>query len=107
MPVTRASQESHSLIRLEGESNIASASELKEALLEGLAGGGELHVNLEQLTSLDLSAMQLIWSAGKEAERAGVKFVVALPEALSPAVRQAGFEQFPGLGKHSDPAIEE
>lgn len=107
MSVTLALQESHSLIRLEGEYTLVSAAELKEALLEALAIGKDLHLNLEALENLDISAMQLLWAARKEAQRPGVKFVLAMPEAMVRTVREAGFEQFPGLATQAAPAIEE
>ena len=107
MPVTLESQESHSLLRLEGEFNIASAAELKQALLDGLAAGTDLHVDLEQLANLDITAMQLFWAAGKEAARNGVKFVVPVTEAAAQAAREAGFELFPGLAKQAGLVTEE
>jgi anti-anti-sigma factor len=106
LPVTLAPQESHSLLRLEGEFNIASADELKQALLRGLAAGVDLHVDLEQLANLDITAMQLFWAAGKEAARTGVKFVVPVTETAARAARDAGFELFPGLAGEAGLAIQ-
>jgi anti-anti-sigma factor len=107
LPVTLAPQESHSLLRLEGEFNIASARELKQALLEGLATGTDLHLDLEQLAGLDITTMQLLWAAGKEAARNGVKFVVPVTEAAARAAREAGFELFPGLAQQAGLVTEE
>jgi anti-anti-sigma factor len=107
LPVTLELQESHSLIRLEGEFNIASAVELKRALLEGLAAGRDLHLDLEQLANFDISALQLFWAAGKEAARTGVKLVVPVTEAAARAAREAGFELFPGLARQAGLATEE
>jgi anti-anti-sigma factor len=106
LPVTLELQESHSLIRLEGEFNIASAVELKQALLEGLATGRDMHLDLEQLANFDITAMQLFWAAGKEAARTGAKFVVPVTDAAARAAREAGFERFPGVEKPAGLAIE-
>jgi anti-anti-sigma factor len=97
LPVTLELQESHSLIRLAGEFNIASAVELKQALVEGLAAGRDLHLDLEQLANFDITAMQLFWAARKEAARTGVKFVVPVTETAARAAREAGFELFGGI----------
>ena len=107
MPVTLEPQQSRSLIRLEGEFNIASAVELKQALLEGLAAGTDLHLDLGQLANFDITAMQLFWAAGKEAARSGVKFVVPVTEAAARAAHEAGFERFPGLATPAGLAPEE
>jgi anti-anti-sigma factor len=107
LPVTLELLESHSLIRLQGEFNIASAVELKQALLEGLAAGTDLHLDLEKLTICDITALQLLWAAGKEAARTGVKFVAPVTEAAAQAAREAGFELFPGLAKQAGLATEE
>jgi anti-anti-sigma regulatory factor len=106
LPVTLVPQESHSLIRLEGEFNIASAVELKQALLAGLGAGTDLHLDLEPLANLDITAMQLFWAAGKEAARTGVNLVIPVTEAAARAAREAGFEMFPGLAKEICLAIE-
>jgi anti-anti-sigma regulatory factor len=92
---------------LEGEFNIASAVELKQALLQGLAAGMDLHLDLEQLANIEITAMQLFWAAGKEAARTGVNFVVPVTEAAGRAAREAGFEPFPGLAKQPGQATEE
>jgi anti-anti-sigma factor len=107
LPVTLELQESRSLIRLEGEFNIASSVELKQALLAGLAAGMDLHLDLEQLANFDITAMQLFWAAGKEAQRTGVKFVIPVTEVAARAASAAGFELFPGVATLAGAAIEE
>jgi anti-anti-sigma regulatory factor len=90
-------QESRSLIRLEGDITLASAAELKGLLLEGLAAGKDLWLDLEHTGEIDVTAMQLLWAAGREADRAGVKIAIRVSDAAGAAARQAGFERFPGL----------
>ena len=96
LPVTMERHKTHSLIRLEGELNVTSAAELKGLLLEGLASGGDLKVDLERAEEIDVSVMQLLWAAGREASRTGSSLVIRGSEAAVMAARDAGFERFPG-----------
>jgi anti-anti-sigma factor len=97
VPVTLDQSEAVCLVRLEGEIDIASAAELKKVLLEALASGRELRVDLERAAELDVTALQLLWAAEREARRSGVGFTLAgrVPEAISAAAGDAGFEAFP------------
>lgn len=97
MHATLEKNEALCSIRLEGEMNIASAAELKAALLRGLDCGTELRVYLAGATALDVTALQLLWAAEREARRSGHLFTLAggVPEELLLAVLEAGFEKFP------------
>jgi anti-anti-sigma regulatory factor len=98
LSVTVEVLEGNSLIRLEGECTLASAVELKRALLEGLASGRDLRLDLERAEGIDIAVLQLLWAAGRVAERAGAGIAVLLPEAAGAVAREAGFERLPGLG---------
>lgn len=97
MPVTLEQDEAVCLVRLEGEVNIASAMEMKKLLLEALGCGKELRVEVEHATDLDVTVLQLLWAAGREARRAGTGFTLAgrIPDEISRAASAAGFDQFP------------
>ncbi len=97
MPITFEQSEALCLIRLEGEINISSAAELKKLLLEAPASGRELRVDLERASELDVTALQLLWAAEREARGSGMGFTLAgrVPEEISVALGDAGFEQFP------------
>jgi hypothetical protein len=41
--------------------------------------------------------LQLLWAAGREADRAGARIAIRLSDAAGTAAREAGFERFPGL----------
>lgn len=97
MPVTMERHETHSLIRLEGELTLTSAAELKALLVAGLAAGTDLHLDLERATKIDVTAMQLLWAAGREADRKGVAFSGRVSEAAAAMAREAGFERLPGM----------
>ena len=96
MPVTVEQHEDHSLIRLEGEFTLTSAAELKRVLLEGLAPGRDLRLDLELTEGIDITAMQLLWAAGREADRTGARIAIRVSEPAASDARDAGFERFPG-----------
>jgi anti-anti-sigma regulatory factor len=90
-------QESQSVIRLAGEFTLTSAAELKNLLLQGLASGNDLRLDLEQAEEIDITVMQLLWAAGREADRKGASLAIQMSDAAAMAARDAGFERFPGL----------
>jgi anti-anti-sigma factor len=97
MPVTLDQSEEQCLLRLEGEVDIASAAELKTLLLQALASGTELRVEVERATELDITALQLLWAAEREARGSGRQCTLAgrVSEELMAAASEAGFEKFP------------
>ncbi|MGO9575568.1 MAG: STAS domain-containing protein [Terriglobales bacterium] len=99
MPITLAGSERMCVIRLEGEVNVASAAELKKLLLEALASQqqGEVRVDLKNASELDISILQLLSAAEREARASGKGFSLAggVPEGIAAAVAEAGFERFP------------
>jgi anti-anti-sigma regulatory factor len=82
---------------VEGEINIASAAELKKLLLEALASGKDLRLDLGGATEVDVTTLQLFWAAEREARRLGVGFTLlgCVPEPISITLGIAGFEKFP------------
>lgn len=96
MPVTVDRNETHWLLQLEGEFNLTSAAELKRTLLEWLASGKDLQLDLERTEAIDITTMQLLWAAGREAVRAGAGIASRVPEAAAIAALDAGFKRFPG-----------
>ncbi len=97
MPVMLERKEDYSLIRLEGECSVTSAAELKRLLLEGIAAGGSLRLDLERAEAVDISILQLLWAVGEEGKRSGTRIEIRIPDAVARTAREAGFEQFPGL----------
>ena len=97
MALTMEQQESQSVIRLAGEFTLTSAAELKNLLLQGLASGNDLRLDLEQAEEIDITVMQLLWAAGREADRKGASLAIQMSDAAAMAARDAGFERFPGL----------
>ncbi len=97
MPITIERGESISIIRLEGDLTIAAAQELKQVLLDGLEAGMDLQVDMERIGEFDITVMQLLWAAGRDAMGRGIKSMIRMTEEGAGAVRAAGFEAFPGL----------
>jgi anti-anti-sigma regulatory factor len=80
------------LISFDGIVDIASAAELKAALLLAIEAGRTICVSLEKATSLDVTALQLIWAAEREARRLGVEFTRRgeVPESIRAGLASAG-----------------
>jgi ABC-type transporter Mla MlaB component len=97
VPITLDQSEVQSLIRLEGEINIASATELKQLLVQALTAGKDLRLNLEQATDLDITALQLLWVFARVAKKIDMAITVpgGIPQKISAAAIDAGFERFP------------
>jgi anti-anti-sigma factor len=86
-----------SLVRLEGSIDIACAADLKALLVEALTSAKDVQVSLAGATYLDVTAVELLWAAAREARGKTVKFAFAdeVPESVSGALLDAGFEKFP------------
>ena len=84
-------------MQLRGKIGITDAAELKRKLLEALTEGKDLRMDLEGATEMDVTTLQLLWATEREARKLSVGFVVAgrVPEAISSAATDAGFEMFP------------
>ena len=97
MPVTLEQKDALALIRLEGAIDVGCAAELKELLMEKLKSGSAVYVALESATGLDITAVQLLWAAAREAQWVGVEFGFKgrTPEAVRCALAEAGIEKFP------------
>src|ERR1035438_10706759 len=107
MPITLDQSEALSSIRLEGEVDITSAAELKKLLLQALASGKEVQLDLESAEELDVTALQLLRAAEREARGSKLRNTIAgrLPEEISATLLDAGFEKFPVPSKPNDQKI--
>jgi anti-anti-sigma factor len=97
VPVTLEQTDALTFIHLEGAIGIECAAELKELLVQRLNSGSAVRVSLEEATVLDVTAIQLLWAASREANRAGVEFALEgqAPEMLRAAFAMAGMGEFP------------
>jgi len=68
----------------------------KKNTTRGQGSGGDLCLDLERVEEIDITVMQLLWVALREADGKGAKVMIRLSEAAGKAARDAGFKQFPG-----------
>jgi len=85
------------VIGIDGQATLASAGELKALLLEWLAAGKNLRLDLEAVEDIDIAHMQLLWAAAREAAIAGVEITCRASGAVAAAVRDSGFAQIAGF----------
>ena len=97
VPLELQQNEESSLLCLEGLIDIACAAELKQLLIEALSGAKEVRVSLGKASRLDVTAVQLLWAAAREAKASGLEFALAgtMPEPVLKALGSAGFHEFP------------
>jgi anti-anti-sigma factor len=96
MAVTVEERENSSLVRLEGAIDIASVAEIKSVLLNALVSNKEIRLSLEGVTELDITAMQLLYAAERDAVKSGVLFALegSFPNEISALVTNAGLANF-------------
>jgi anti-anti-sigma regulatory factor len=92
--ITLEHGEESSEVGLEGVIDIATAAELKTALMDALKTGKAVRVALGRAADLDVTAVQLLWAAEREARASGVGFALQgqAPETVAAALADAGFE---------------
>ncbi len=83
--------------------DIVCAAELKALLLEALNSGTEVRISLDDATDLDVTAIQLLWAAGREAQHSGLEFRVSGQgsEPVFSGLAEAGFQPFSAFA-HAD-----
>jgi anti-anti-sigma factor len=86
-------------VRLQGEIDIRSAAEFKQVLVDALAFPVGFEVDLGGATAVDITGLQLLCAAHREAGKRGVGMTLAgpLPERIAAIAREAGFTKFPWL----------
>jgi len=85
------------LIRLDGEITLTCAEEIKGALLSWLAGNKDLELDLENATEVDLTALQLLFAAAREATQRGQRMIARTSSQVRDVARDAGFGELPGF----------
>ena len=93
MPVTCDEGEQGYVIRLQGDVDISCSAELKATLLEALASPKAVRVDLGQATDFDVTAVQLLWAAAREAAQRGEPLSFAGDSGmLARAAQEIGLE---------------
>jgi len=96
MGIVLEQSDNASVLRLTGAIDISCAAELKTVLLQALSSGGDIRIEVDEANELDVTAVQLLWAAEREAARAGVAFALAgqMQEQALSGLRLTGFEEF-------------
>jgi anti-anti-sigma regulatory factor len=89
-------QEPHWVIRLEGELNWGCAVELRTLLLAWRAAGKDLELDCSGVSELDVTILQLLEAARREARQGNLRFGGQESDAVAMAVRGAGFADLDG-----------
>jgi anti-anti-sigma factor len=82
------------ILNLEGDLTIMHAAELKKILQEAIDNSQRVELNLENVTGLDLSCLQLFCSAHRTSLKLSRSISIhsTPPEVLKEAARDAGFQ---------------
>jgi ABC-type transporter Mla MlaB component len=85
-----------SLLTLEKAVEIGCAAELKRLLVQALGSGKEVRVSLAAAADLDVTAVQLLWAAARQAKAAGINLSLTepVPGEIAAALGEAGLNQF-------------
>jgi len=96
MPAMVEEREGSSLVRLKGVIDITSAAETKNVLLYALTSNKAIRLALEGATELDITAMQLLYAAERDATKSGVLFALegVVPDEIKVAMTEAGLVKF-------------
>jgi anti-anti-sigma regulatory factor len=97
MPILAEQGEEMCVIHLDSAVTISSAAELKLVILEGLARGQKICFDLRSATELDITVLQLLWAAEREAGITGIEVTISEPVPVSvlEATVNAGLGTFP------------
>lgn len=92
MSIALYQDEKLSVVRLDGDADIAAAAELKASLLAALEAGKGIRVSMTSATAFDVTVFQLLWAAKQEAARRGLEFLVTggRNESLQTSLKDMG-----------------
>jgi anti-anti-sigma regulatory factor len=90
-------REEVSVIQLEGSIDISVAADFKQTLLDAFNGPKAIRIALASTTELDVTAIQLLWAAEREAKASSFGFSLegSLPNSIADGLKDMGFEKFP------------
>ncbi|MGA3116122.1 MAG: STAS domain-containing protein [Syntrophobacteraceae bacterium] len=92
------------LLKLQGRCTIEQANDLREVLLSKIVENGHVSVNLEQVSEIDLTFLQLLCSAHGTSLKLSKRFALngPLPEVFIGAVREAGYCRVIGCSRDTN-----
>lgn len=79
-------------VKLEGELTLARASEIKPLLVDAVAQGGDLDIDVSAITEVDVAGLQLLCATHRCLDRKGRSLNIAgASEAFRAGTARAGF----------------
>lgn len=88
-------------LSISGAISIEDAADFKSALVEALACGTQIEVNMNSVDSVDLSCLQTLCSAHRTALKGGKRLMLSGNiNALVPCLEDAGFPRHTGCHDH-------
>jgi anti-anti-sigma factor len=96
------------VVLLEGDIDISSSEELKSVFVEALSYMRDMQLDITQASSLDITAIQLVWAASRKAAKQGSAFRMAgsSPEQIRRNAISGGLEAFlAALSEPVDPSV--
>jgi len=81
------------VVEVEGELTVQAAGEFREAMINALQTFDEVYVNVEKVTTVDVTCFQILCSAHRTAVRSKKSLVCSgeLPEEFRKAAMEAGY----------------
>ncbi len=91
-------------LTINGELKIQDAAELQKVLIESLENTEHLDLNLENVTGIDMSCLQLLCSAHRTMSSLDKRFTLSssYSEIVREAVNDSGYQQFKGCESDKD-----
>ena len=104
MEFERTRSEDLEVLKLEGRCTIEQANDLKALLIETLESGNGLMLDVERVSEIDITCLQLFCAAHRAFLKSNRKLSLNdnLPECFRRMVRQAGFSRAVSCHGESD-----
>jgi anti-anti-sigma regulatory factor len=94
MPVTLKITDGRADVVVKGKCTVAQAAEFKDALMAAVEGARKVALDFSEATSVDLSALQLIYAVHRRAQSADVDLdFSAVTEDVVSTIEELGFQQ--------------
>lgn len=87
------------MLNIEGNLTIEHAAELKSSLIEAIGKSSQILIDFKNITDLDLSCLQLLWSVHKisEKRKGWIRVDNTCPEVFKKTIEDAGYPCLSGL----------
>jgi anti-anti-sigma factor len=91
-------------LSINGELKIQDAAELQKVLIESLENTEHVDINLENVTGIDMSCLQLLCSAHRTMSSSNKRLTLSssYPDVIREAVNDSGYQQLKGCESDKD-----